>query len=306
MSERTIVGLTPWLPRLLANSAWWTEPVRAERLAALRIGIGAMMLLDVLWTYWPQVADFFGTGSLGSPEVFAGRVATPYWRWSLLRGVSDAAAMQGVLVLWAAAAFSLMVGLLPRLSALVCWALAVSVFNLNYYLHNSGDNVRSIALFYLIFCPSAAAWSVTSWWQRRSGDEQPVYISPWPLRLLFVQLVLIYFFNGLHKLTGPDWRSGEIMYHVMGNLGWTRLSSAQAPMPSLLLPVMTYTTLLWELFFPLLVCMPAVRKPALWLGVLFHVGTGVLLQLTMFPFYMLCLYLPLVPWETYVDRWRSR
>jgi hypothetical protein len=39
------------------------------------------------------------------------------------------------------------------------------------------------------------------------------------------------------------------------------------------------------------------------LGVLFHVGTAVLLQLGPFPFYMMCLYLPLLPWEKYADRW---
>ena len=38
MSERTVVGLKPWLPWPLSRSPWWTEPVRAERLAVLRIG----------------------------------------------------------------------------------------------------------------------------------------------------------------------------------------------------------------------------------------------------------------------------
>src|SRR5262245_27229095 len=148
MSTRTVVGLSPWLPGWLGRSAWWNEPVRAERLAAFRIGMGAALLLDVLFTYLPRAGGFFGEGSLGSPEVFAARTAWPQWRWTLLSGISDPALLQGMLWLWATAAFCLLLGILPRLSAVVAWALALSVYNLDYYLHNSGDNVRAIGLFY--------------------------------------------------------------------------------------------------------------------------------------------------------------
>ena len=71
MGERLVVGLNPWLPPPLSRWKWWTEPVRAERLAALRIGVGIVLLFDVLVHYLPQVGDFFGAGSLGSPEIFA-------------------------------------------------------------------------------------------------------------------------------------------------------------------------------------------------------------------------------------------
>jgi hypothetical protein len=299
MNERAVIGLTPWLPGWLGRSAWWTEPVRAERLAAFRIGMGAVLLIDICWTYLPRAFDFFGPGSLGSPDVFAARTAEPSWRWSMLRAINDPQLLQGLLVAWAAAAFLLMIGVVPRLAAVFCWAMALSVVNLNYYLHNSGDNVRSIGLFYLMFCPSGATWSVSSWWRRRGRPARPVYIPPWPLRLLFLQLATIYFVNGAYKLTGGDWRSGSIMHYVLGNVAWTRFAYGQLPLPDFAIPLMTYTTLVWELFFPVGVMMPALRKPFLWLGVCFHLGTALLLQLAMFPYYMLCLYLPLVPWENY-------
>jgi hypothetical protein len=37
--------------------------------------------------------------------------------------------------------------------------------------------------------------------------------------------------------------------------------------------------------------------PLLIFGAVFHLGTGLLLQLGPFPFYMICLYLPFFPWE---------
>jgi uncharacterized membrane protein YphA (DoxX/SURF4 family) len=301
MNKPIVVGTAPWLPGSLARSRWWTRPVRAERLAAFRIGVAIVLLADVLGTYLPQCADFFGCGGLGSPEVFAGRNGPGHLRWSLLRDLTDAGSLQAVLLLWAGAAACLLLGILPRLSAAVAWALSVSVFNLGYYLHNSGDNVRSIALFYLIFCPSAAAWSLPAWWRNRGRRPGPVYVHPWPLRLLFFQLVLIYFYNGVYKLSGEAWRSGEVLHSVLANLAWTRMAYAQLPLPQEFLSVLTYVVLFWELLFPVLVLLPSLRTPALWLGVLFHLGTAVHLQLILFPFYMLCLYLPLVPWERYAD-----
>jgi hypothetical protein len=65
--------------------------------------------------------------------------------------------------------------------------------------------------------------------------------------------------------------------------------------------LLTWLVLAWELGFPLLVLMPRTRTAALLLGVAFHVGTGLALQLGPFPLYMLCLYLPLAPWERWAD-----
>ena len=141
MSECTTVGVRPWLPWPLCDSPWWTKPVRAERLAALRIGVAIMLLVDVFTLYLPHADAFFGRDSLGSPEVFAPSALS--LRWSLLRGVESPAAVTGVFVVWAVSATLLLLGVLPRFSAMVAWALSVSVIGINGYLHNSGDNVRA-------------------------------------------------------------------------------------------------------------------------------------------------------------------
>ena len=296
MSQPVVVGLTPALPRPLCGWSWWTTPVRAERLAALRIGMALVLLWDILFCYLPQAGNFFGPGSLGSPEVFA--EPHMWWRWSVLRWIDDPRILQAALILWTVAAVLLLVGWKAQASAAFCWMMAVSVMDLNRYLHNSGDNVRAIALFYLMLSPCGAAWAIGRWRTR-----QPVLIAPWPICLLTVQLAIIYLFNGIYKLAGPDCRHGDVMYSVLGNAAWMRLSYEQLPLNYFGTQVMTWTALVWELTFPLVIMMPWLRPSALWLGVLFHVGTAVLLQLGPFPFYMMCLYLPLLPWEKYADHW---
>src|SRR5262249_41208174 len=152
---------------------------------------------------------------------------------------------------WAIAAFALTIGVLARLNAAICWALSISFVGANWYLHNSGDNVRSIELFYLMFSPCAAVWSLGRIPAAEKDKHPRVYVPAWPVRLLFLQMATIYFFNGLYKLLGHDWRAGDVMHYVMGNLAWTRMSYAQFPMPFLATQVLGWVVLTWELSFPI-------------------------------------------------------
>jgi hypothetical protein len=299
MSETKVIGMRPWLPWPLSRYSSWSGLVRAERLAAFRIGVAIVLLFDILGTYWPRAGDFFGRDSLGSPEVFA--TAAQKYRWSVLRLTDDPTMLQSLLVLWAVSAACLLVGWLPRLSAAVAWIFSTSVIGLNFYLHNSGDSVRSIALFYLMLSPCGAVWRWRPW-PNKEPDKVIVYVSAWPVRLLALQLTVIYLVNGVYKLAGGDWRDGHIMHDVLCNLGWTRFSYAQLPLPDWSVSLMTWSTLVFELGFPLFFMTRATRLPILVIGAIFHVGTALLLRLGPFPFYMICLYLPFVPWEDFTEK----
>jgi len=116
----TIVGLQPWLPWPLSRWSWLTRTVPAERLAALRIGLAAVMLLDVLGTYLPGRADLFGPESVAGPD----RRALAPWHgftWSLIDDSSPEMVL-AALVVWAVASFGLLIGFWPRWCAVVCWA----------------------------------------------------------------------------------------------------------------------------------------------------------------------------------------
>src|SRR5207253_8240159 len=79
-----VVGLEPWLPWPFKSCGWWSQPVRAERLAALRIGMAACLLIDILTSYRTHLHDFFGQGGLGGSRVCAYCTEAPGFNWSLL------------------------------------------------------------------------------------------------------------------------------------------------------------------------------------------------------------------------------
>lgn len=303
-----MVGVQPWLPRPLAGWPWWTEPVRAERLAGLRIGVGLTLILDVFVTYWPRARDFYGAGSLADAGIHTDLIHWTTSPFRLLAGFESSGSWQILLLLTACAGLLLMVGCATRLAAGAAWFLASSLHVQNVYLHAGADNVRDILLFLLIFAPSGADWSVDAWLQRRLGKRPPgvVWIHPWALRLFFIQLAVIYGFSGAFKLNYEVWLKGHALHYVLGSTNWMRSPYFSPALPLWLIQASSWFVMLWEFLFPLMVFRPLSRRIALGLGVFFHVGTCVSMRLGFFPLYMLCMYLPFVPWERVADRFSRR
>jgi hypothetical protein len=351
-----VVGIRPWLPWPLSRMRWWTEPVPAERLAVLRIAMSALLLLDVVLVYFPHRAVFFGRDSMGRPENFEWlytpewnraaprddllhlqedlaksepfhRTLERRWRWSLLHGVEDPQIIKAAMAAWIAATVLLLLGLGTRPAAVVVWLLSTSFASVNTYIDNGGDQVRYIVTLYLMLTPCGAVWSLDAWLRRRRGRlTGPVAVYPWALRLLFVQMTVMYWCNGLYKASGHDWWSGESLYYVLNDLTLNRWSYGQFPIPYRLTQALTWTVLIWEVGFPFWMLLPwskisdrldrlglhsrlllsAVRNvPAIALafGVLFHLGIWLSMELGFFVPYVLCLYLPLLPFERLSGRW---
>ncbi len=227
MTPCETVGLQPWYPWPLSRWRWWTKPVRAERLATYAArGLSAWLLFDVLTTYLPNLTTFFGANSLGEPPIYNWMWTEKRWAWSVFYGVQDPTYLYAGMIVWIIAIVGLLTGCFTRVSAVVTFVLSTSFANLNYNVDNAGDTVRGIILFYLAISRCDAAWSVDAWRARRPG---PTFIYPWPLRLLFLQMIVIYWANGMHKLVGRDWLLGNSLYYVLGDATLTRWSAAQFP-----------------------------------------------------------------------------
>jgi hypothetical protein len=220
----------------------------------------------------------------------------------LLSWQDDCCLLNSAFAAWAASAFLLCAGCWTRAMATLTWALSMSFANANPNIDNAGDTIRAITLVYLMLSPCGAAWSVDALLLRRRHAGQhpcPTYVWPWPLRLLFIQLVLMYFMNGLYKATGANWLEGDSLYYVLCDITLTRFSIADLPIPFVLVQVMTWLVVTWELTFPVLVLFARTRWLALLFGAAFHLGIFATMELGGFVPYVLCLYLPLLPW----DRW---
>jgi hypothetical protein len=203
------------------------------------------------------------------------------------------------MIVWLAVAVMLLFGFCTRFAAVATWLLAMSFGNANPYLDNAGDTIRAILLFYLMLCPCAAVWSIDSYWKTALSPTRQrglVFVHPWPIRLIFLQMIFIYFMNGVYKLMGPNWLDGQSLFWVLGDVVLTRFSPDTLRIPLWLGQLMTWSVVAWEVAFPFLALWKWSRWAALIMGVFFHLGIFATMELAGFVPYALCMYLPMIPW----------
>jgi hypothetical protein len=288
------VGIQPRFPWPLARWRLLTEPVPAERVAALRIAAAVALLLDIGVGCLPSFSYLFTADGLAGPDASAWKFRTGLY-WSLLRWLPQSWGPWALLAVWTGAAVALLVGYRPFVTGLVCWACAVSLWTVNPWATNGGDQLRNSLLLGVAVSRSGAVWGVQS--VRRGGRAGPVCVPGWPVKVLLVQLVCLYFFSGVYKLVHPDWQTGWVMYFANNNLTWSLTPGLMGSLPAAVHRLSAWVTIAWELTFPALIALRATRTTALLLGVTFHVVTFFTLEVGHFALYSLAWYAIFVPWE---------
>ncbi len=294
-SEPIHAGVRPWFPGRLGRWGWLTDPVPAERMAALRVAVAVTLLLDLCTSYLPYFNLFFGPEWFGGREPSGGRFVAGHLSWSLLRWLPVGWGPEVLMGAWLASAAALLVGWRPLVSGLVAWACAVSFYNYNPGLNNGGDRLRNALLLTVAAGCTGAVWGVSA--VRAKGDTRPVLVPGWPARMLFLQLAVLYFFSGYYKFISPSWQTGYAMYYVAHELAWGTAPGLTTVGPVWAHQLLSWGTLVWELGFPVLALLPGTRAVTLGLGVFFHALTLFTLEVGPFALYAISAYAIFVPWE---------
>jgi hypothetical protein len=263
--------------------------------AALRIVTALALLFDLLACYLPHFHTLFSPEALGGRDLYAGHFRADHYYWSVLRLLPDSWGPHVVFGVWVASAVGLLVGWRPLVCGLVCWACTLSVWNINPGPHNGGDRLRHTLLLMVAVSCSGAVWGVSS--VRSRTDPRPVMVPGWPVKIIFVQLAVLYFFSGYYKVTSPLWRSGYVMYWASHDLYWSLYPGQASRLPVWAHQISAWITLVWELGFPVLAVMKGTRAVTLILGVIFHLGTLVTLEVGAFALYSVACYTAFAPWE---------
>src|SRR5690348_11562367 len=116
-----------------APASWWTrlwhQPVRAERLALMRLLLGVARLTDQLFQYLPNLLDFFGPDGL-APQGLFDQDQIRHWRWTiLLFNHDDPAVLYPFFWAWVAVAFCWTIGLFTRTMNVLLWLMTMAWLN---------------------------------------------------------------------------------------------------------------------------------------------------------------------------------
>jgi Vitamin K-dependent gamma-carboxylase len=279
---------------------FWFRDVETSSLAVFRIAFAVVVLA---WTISlaPALYSFFGDAGIlpSHPEGDAGS-------WGLLQLDSGPAAVTALYLLLLVGALSLLVGFKTRLAAVVVFVCLVSFARRDPWVLNSGDLLVIVLAFYLMLAPSGAALSVDRWLEARPRFWEFPRRSLWPLRLIQVQVSLLYLFAVWAKVRGETWNEGTAVSYAFRIEDLERFPVPGFVMDSLLLVnLMTFGTLAVELALAILVWNGKLRPWVLLLGVLLHLGIDYAVRVGFFSYAALVAYIAFIPPET-VSAWVHR
>jgi hypothetical protein len=270
--------------------------IDGRSLAAFRVALGAVVVADLATRAADLEAHYTDAGVLPR-EAFHRLFALSDWYWSLHLWTGSFA---GQAVLFGAAlvaACALVVGYRTRLAAAVTWFLTVSLQARNPMILYGADQLIRMLLFWSLFLPLGAEWSLDRRRDAAPQDPPRRHLSAATAALL-LQPCLMYVFSGALK-QNPSWHSGAALsYALSSDMFATPLGHRLLAYPHLLqrlTPVVPW----FEMLVPVALFVPwatmAFRTAALLFLAGFHLVLGLLFATGLFQYVALAGLLPFVP-----------
>jgi Vitamin K-dependent gamma-carboxylase len=280
-----------------AADAWnrfWFQPVETSTFVLFRLAFG-LLAVGYTISLAPALFAFYSDdGILPAQPNYSGTLA-----WGLLGWFPSDAAVLLFYFLLLIGAMALLVGLQTRIAALVFFVCLISFGRRNPWVLNSGDLLVQVLAFYMLFMPAGLAVSVDRWLKDQRGlwdfPARPI----WPLRLVQVQVSILYVAAVWAKVRGVTWNDGTAVSYAFRIEDIARFPVPGFVTDSLVLAnLLTFGTLAVELSIGILVWNRLLRPWVLLLGVGLHLGIDYAVRVGFFSYAVLVAYVAFVPPET--------
>ena len=278
-------------------AAWerfWFQPVESSTFALFRIAFALVMLAWTLSSAPSLYALYSSNGVVPSQPDFGGDAA-----WSLLGMSGGDVVLTALYLLLLAAGVALLFGFHARLAALIVFVCFVSFSRRNPWVLNSGDLLLQTLAFYLVLMPSGDSLSA----DRRLKGGQSFWQFPtraiWPLRLVQVQVSIIYIAAVWSKMRGATWNDGTAVSYAFRIDDIARLPVPDFVTDSLFISnALTYGTLAVELSLGILVWKGVLRPWVLLAGIGLHLGIDYAVRVGFFSYAVFIAYVAFLPPQT--------
>jgi len=264
-------------------------PISARPLGAFRIVFGLIMLgylalMTVEFDYW-----YTGAGLLQGTEA---REAAGPLRFSPLQYVDDPTIAHFVLAATAAVAVGFTLGWRTRLMSILLYLGMLSLYHRNVTSNGGPDAVPAILTFYMMLCPCGAAYSLDARRAaRKRGTLAEPLIVPWAVRLLQMQICLIYFQSCMLKSQGSLWLNGTTVHYLLFNREFGQFNLEWLAQYPLLINLMTHGAILIQFALAFWLWFRPTRRWAILGGVALHLGIRPLITVPVFGEVMMATYL---------------
>ena len=270
----------------------WAElfSIDLRSLAVFRIVCASLILFDLAMRA-PYVAVYYSDEGLVPRALLDETFGLPS-----LYNLSGSPEFAGLLIaITAVFALMLLLGFQTRFATVALFVLMASLLNRNPWAVNGGDKLMRLLLFWSIFLPLGARFSLDA---RRRGPARENSVLSVASGMLLAQSAALYVAAGLNK-TGPMWSDGTALFRSLSQEGHGRpLGELLYGFPQMA-EWMTFLIPPFEILGPLLLFFPvrtiAVRIVGILVFTGFMMGLGSSLRLYLFPFVSCLALIPFVP-----------
>jgi hypothetical protein len=272
---------------------FWFAPQDTSTLALFRIAFG---LVAALWTLSlaPNLFAFFGPDGIMPTYPWEGLGS-----WGLLAIWNNKLLVALVFVATLLASLALTVGLRTRFAAVVVYLGILAFERRNPFVGNSGDGLIGNLALFCALAPSGVALSVDRLRAAPGRFWEFPARAPWALRLIQIQLSIVYLSAVWQKLQGELWRNGTAVSFALRITDVHRFATPDfLTHPVVLSEILTFGTLALEAALGILVWNRAVRPWVLGLGILMHIAIDLSILVGFFSFAMIVCYITFIPAET--------
>ncbi|MGV3774525.1 MAG: HTTM domain-containing protein [Verrucomicrobiales bacterium] len=276
------------------QAAWnkfFFDPVSPKPIALFRIGIGILAFLNYLLIA-PDLFHWYSERG-----VLTSSVAKTLSGGGGINLLSALPPTDGWLVAFFVVAMlstvTLTLGFWTRASAAILFLTLASFNHRNTLVLNSGDSILRLASFYLIFSHAGAAYSLERYLKGRNGKTPPPVklVAPWVMRLLQIQLCLIYLYTFTWKVMGSMWLDGTAVYYTARLQEFWRFHTPYIFEHMWTIKLWTWATLVLEFALGAFLWIKELRYPILLGGVLLHLGIDYSMNIPLFGQLMICFYI---------------
>jgi hypothetical protein len=278
------------------TGAWhrfWFRPEPTSTLALVRIAFGLVVLA---WTL-ALLPDFFAW--FGADGILPRQPGGVRGAWGPLGpAASDGVLVASLIVLLLSSA-CLVVGYRTRAAAVLVFLGLLAFQRRDPWVFDSGDGLLRVIALYLALAPAGASLSLDRARHARDRFWEFPARAPWALRLMQVQLSVLYIATAWTKMRGTTWNDGTAVSYALRVGDLERFPVPHFVTDSVLIAnFMTYGTLAIEVALGVLVWNRRARPWVLGLGVALHLGIDYSMRVGFFTAAILVLYIAFVPPET--------
>ena len=280
------------LKTLLAGwNRFFFEPVSPVPLGLFRIAFGLLLLAQGL-VLAPDYLVWYGDHGVLSRAV-APRIPGGLGYTLMQHLPPGDAGPIAFFAAYMASALLLTLGLFTRVNCILVFLATVSFHHRDALLLNAGDYFMRLSSFFLIFSPAGAAFSADRLIRLARGRERgkPAPREPWAMRLIQIQLALVYWNTFLWKIRGDTWLNGTSLYYTARLPEFWRFPVPYVFEHMWTIKLATWGTLLVEFALAVLIWIREFRYWVMLAGVMLHLGIDYSMNIPFFGLIMMSGYI---------------